>query len=199
MELLTFIIVSFGVIVIPGPNVLIIISTSVSCGRIRGLQTVAGTSLAMLIQLSISAVGTNIFVSNLTMGFVWLKWLGVAYLVYLGVLHLLAIKRSTQSTVSATGSFNRGFWVSLTNPKTILFFSAFLPQFTVSGSHYLNQILLLSTLFWLMALLLDSLYAILSAKLVGFLNKKNVAKYQNGLSGVLLLGASALLATTKNA
>ena len=199
MELLTFIIVSFGVIVIPGPNVLVIISTSLSHGTTRGLQAVAGTSLAMLIQLSIAALGTSLFVSNLAKGFMWLKWLGVTYLIYLGVKHLIALKSSNQPPISATGSFNRGFWVSLTNPKTILFFGAFLPQFTIGSHSYLSQIILLSVTFWLMALVLDSLYAILSAKLVKLLKAKNITKYQNGFCGALYLGAGVLLSTTKKA
>ncbi len=198
MELLTFIIVSFGVIIIPGPNVLVIISTSLSHGKTRGLQTVAGTSLAMLIQLAIAALGTSLLVSYLTKGFVWLKWLGVAYLLYLGFVHLMALKNPKPHPISATGSFNRGFWVSLTNPKTILFFSAFLPQFTLGGNSYLNQIVLLSAIFWFMAVALDSLYAILSAKLVKLLKYKNISKYQHGISAALFLGAGALLSTTKN-
>lgn len=80
-----------GIIIIPGPNVLVVISTSLAYGRARGLQTVAGTSAAMLVQLFIAALGTAWFVSALASGFLWLKWLGVGYLFYLGIRHLLAI------------------------------------------------------------------------------------------------------------
>jgi homoserine/homoserine lactone efflux protein len=201
MEILLFILVSAGIIVILGPNVLIIISTSITHGRVRGLQTVAGTSTAMAIQLLIAALGTSYLVSNLATGFLWLKWLGAAYLMYLGIKHLFLAFRRQQSApqVSAMGSFQRGFWVSLTNPKTILFFGAFLPQFTVLSSSYESQIALLSLVFLGLAVLFDSAYAILSSRLAALTSSQSLAKYQNGISGVLYCAASSLLAGTKHA
>ena len=68
MELLTFVLVSIAVIAVPGPNVLVVVSTSLGHGRTRGLQTVAGTSTAMIIQLILAAVGTTWFVSALSQG-----------------------------------------------------------------------------------------------------------------------------------
>ncbi len=201
MELFVFILVSIGVIVIPGPNVLVIISTSISHGTLRGLQTVAGTSAAMALQLLIAALGTTYFISVLAKGFVWLKWAGAAYLIYLGIKHLSAAfcKEQQAQVISASGSFQRGFWVSLTNPKTILFFSAFLPQFTIADSPFLPQITLLSVVFLCLAVLLDSAYAMLSSKLVALVQSRGLAKYQNGLSGVIYCGAGSLLAGAKNA
>ena len=200
MEYLTFVLVSIGLIIIPGPNVLIVVSTSIIGGKGRGLLTVAGTSAAMAIQLMIAAVGTAWFVAALTEGFLWLKWVGVAYLVYLGIEHLLKAAKESHNShqVTALSSFQRGFWVSLTNPKTILFFSAFLPQFTVASAAYLPQVALLSITFWLLAIILDSGYALLSNKLLHLLKRKGLEKYQNGASGVLYLGAGAILAASKN-
>ena len=198
MEILVFILVSSGIIIIPGPNVLVVVSTSIVHGKVRGLQTVAGTSTAMLVQLCVAALGTSWFVSTLANGFVWLKWLGVIYLFYLGVRHLLYIRNTTKSQISAVGTFQHGFWVSLTNPKTILFFSAFLPQFTTPASSYQLQIAALSLIFWLLAVVMDSGYALLAHKLSSILKTKNLSKYQHGVSGVLYLGAGTILATTKN-
>ena len=197
MEILAFILVSIGVIILPGPNVLVIVSTSIAHGKIRGLQTVAGTSTAMLIQLGIAALGTSWFVSTLTSGFVWLKWLGVVYLLYLGVSHLLATGNSVKTDISAVGTFQCGFWVSLTNPKTILFFTAFLPQFTTTAISYHLQIAVLSIIFWLSAVALDSAYALLAHKLTSIVKTKRLVNYQHGASGVLYIGAGTILATTK--
>jgi homoserine/homoserine lactone efflux protein len=197
VEILAFILVSIGIIIIPGPNVLIVVSTSVAHGKVRGLQTVAGTSTAMFIQLCIAALGTSWFVSTLANGFVWLKWLGVIYLLYLGVSHLLASRNNAKLQSSAVGTFQRGFWVSLTNPKTILFFSALLPQFTSAAISYPLQIAVLSLIFWLLAVALDSGYALLAHKLSSLLKTKSQAKYQHAASGALYLGAGAILATTK--
>ena len=195
MEVLAFILVSIGIIIVPGPNVLVVVSTSIVHGKVRGLQTVAGTSTAMLIQLAIAALGTSWFVSTLASGLVWVKWLGVAYLLYLGVRYLVAIGDTSNTQISAVGTFHRGFWVSLTNPKTILFFSALLPQFASEAISYSMQIAVLSIIFWFLALVLDSGYALLAHKLSSLLKTKNLANYQHGLSGVLYLGAGAVLAT----
>ena len=198
MEILAFILVSIGIIIIPGPNVLVVVSTSITHGKVRGLQTVAGTSTAMLIQLGIAALGTSWFVSTLVNGFVWLKWLGVIYLLYLSVSHLLAVRNADKTQISAVGTFQRGFWVSLTNPKTILFFSAYLPQFTTPDTSYQLQIAALSSIFWFLAVVLDSGYALIAHKLSSILKTKNLAKYQHGVIGVLYLSASTILATTKH-
>ena len=198
MEILAFILISVGIIIIPGPNVLVVVSTSIAHGKVHGLQTVAGTSTAMLIQLGIAAVSTSWFVSTLASGLVWVKWLGVVYLLYLGVSHLLAIGNAYNTQTSATGTFQRGFWVSLTNPKTILFFSAFLPQFTSPAISYQLQIAALSLIFWLLAVALDSGYALLAHKLSSLLKTKSLANYQQGVSGALYLSAGTILATTKH-
>jgi len=198
MEILLFILVAIGIIIIPGPNVLVIVSTCISHGRLRGLQTVAGTSTAMIAQLFIAGIGTSWFVSTLASGFLWLKWAGVFYLCYLGFNHLMsAIKKSEHIPVSGFGSFHRGFWVSLTNPKTILFFSAFLPQFVSPSEPYLSQIVLLSSIFWVLAVVLDSSFVYFAGKLVSMLGNR-FSSAQNYFSGALYLGASATLAATKH-
>ena len=199
MEILAFILVSVAVIAIPGPNVLVIVSTSLSHGRTRGLQTVAGTSTAMIIQLFLAAIGTTWFVSALSQGFLWLKWAGVAYLLFLGIGHLVsAVSNDPAKAVSASGSFQRGFWVSLTNPKTILFFGAFLPQFTSASLPYLEQIAVFSSVFWILAVLLDSGYAVLAGKFSTLLHSRNLSRIQNGASSTLYLGAGATLALTRH-
>lgn len=149
----------------PGPNVLVIVSTSPLAGKARGLQAVIGTGVAMLIQLAVAAIGTTWFLSLLSEGLFWLKWLGVTYLVFLGINSLYHFFRKARATPpTALGSFQRGFWVSLTNPKTILFFSAFLPQFVTDSTLYLQQIIFLSLCFWILAILIDCAYAVLAAK-----------------------------------
>ncbi|MBT6057280.1 MAG: LysE family translocator, partial [Gammaproteobacteria bacterium] len=165
-ELITFALISFAFIIVPGPNVLVIISTSMTAGQARGLQTVAGTSLAMSVQLLIAAIATSWLLSLLARGLFWLKWCGVAYLLWMGVTSFYKFYHRTPGPGhTALGSFQRGFWVSLTNPKTILFFSAFLPQFANESAPYLEQIAVLSLIFWLLAIVADSFYALAAAKL----------------------------------
>ncbi len=196
-QIVSFLLVSAVFIAIPGPNILVIVSTSLVSGKLRGLQTVLGTSVAMIIQLTIAALGATLLLSTLSQGLLWLKWCGVGYLVFLGVNSLYAFytyKKSKQPTV--TDSMQRGFWVALTNPKTILFFSAFLPQFVNPDSAYLPQIAILSALFMALAVTIDSCYAIMSAKLKWLLASRDIDRVSNGISGAFYLVAGGLLANT---
>ena len=197
-QLLGFLAVALLFIAIPGPNVLVIVATSIVSGRTRGLQTGIGTSLAMLLQLLIAALATNSLLTFLGAGLLWLKWLGVAYLLYLAGKSLYRCWHPVVEPVSASGSFQRGFWVALTNPKTIFFFSAFLPQFVSSADHYLFQIGILSACFWILAVFCDSTYALLASKLSWLVDadKLRSSRLQNGLSGSLYLTASGILAVS---
>jgi len=198
--LISFLLVSAVVIAVPGPNVLVIVSTTLLAGKRRGLQTVAGTSLAMVIQLTIAAFGTSLLLATVSQGLVWLKWCGVLYLLFLGVNSLHAFHtRKKSSPPSAAASMQRGFWVSLTNPKTILFFSAFLPQFASVNSAYLPQIATLSVCFLLLAVIMDSCYVLLAARLKWLLGSRDFDRVSNGVSGTLFLGAGGLLAATNRA
>lgn len=197
--LLSFIVVSVGLIFVPGPNVLLIVSTSIAHGRKRGLQTVIGTTSGMAVQLTITALGTVGLINLLSNSFFWIKWVGIAYLVYLGIRHLTAFRRpSTQAPpISSSGSFLIGFLISISNPKTMLFFAAFLPQFVNPSSPSIAQVAILSSIFLFLGVVIDSMYAILADKF-GLLTKNNNA--QNGrnlLSGIIYLGIGFGLAVTK--
>ena len=196
MDIYAFVLVSIGIICVPGPTVIALVSTSIHHGKARGLQAVAGSSSAMFFQLIVAALSTSWLVNATAAGFVVLKWCGVSYLVYLGVQQLLSIREKNKQVLSGSGSFRRGFLVSLTNPKTILFFSAFLPQFTNNTLSYLPQIAMLSLIFWCLAVVLDTTYVLLASKASPMLKKNTNFNYQNAVSGALYLGAGAVLATT---
>ena len=198
---LAFILISAGLIIVPGPNVLVIVSTSMTHGVTRGLQALAGTSTAMILQLTIAALGTGWIVESLTQGFLVLKWAGVAYLVYLGLSNLQRLGRTDDGTpeASASASFARGFLVSLTNPKTILFFGAFLPQFVTADGQYWPQIAMLSTTFFLLAVFFDGIYAVLAGRIHRVFLTRNLRKLQYGGSGLLYLLTGAWIATMRRA
>jgi threonine/homoserine/homoserine lactone efflux protein len=201
VELVTFIsfvVVSLGVIVSPGPNILLVISSSLSHGKQVGFQTTAGITTAMAIQLMIAAMGTNWLIGALAEGFQLLKWAGVIYLVYIGVNYLKAAfsEPSRWKAPGALGSFNRGFWVSLTNPKTILFFSAFLPQFVSPDTSYTRQIFLLSATFWSMGILVNIFYTLLASRVATVFRSTRFVRIQNGATGLLFIAASAVLAVS---
>ena len=191
-----FVLVSVAFIVIPGPNVLVIVSTGIARGRGRALQTVAGTSTAMAIQLGLVAVGTSWLVQRVSDGFLVLKWSGVAWLVLMALYHFLRAMAGDkeEKRVAAAASFFTGFITSLTNPKTILFFSAFLPQFVVSGQDYAYQIAVLSLSFLLLATIIDSAYAILAGRAGRLLESSRVPALQHRLSAAIYLVAGTWLA-----
>ena len=196
-QLISFLLVSAVFIAVPGPNILVIVSTSLVSGKLRGLQTVLGTTLAMIIQLTVAALGTSLLLATLSQGLIWLKWCGVAYLFYLGIRSLYAFyTHRKNSQPSATDSIQRGFWVSLTNPKTILFFSAFLPQFASAEAAYLPQIGILSVSFLALAVTIDCCYAIMSDRLRWLLASRDIDRLSNGVSGAFFIGAGGLLANS---
>ena len=197
---LAFVLVSAGIIVMPGPNVLLIMATSVSHGYRRGLHTVAGTSAAMALQLVAATAMTASLAALMASWFSLIKWLGVAYLVYLGIRHMQAAlypaPRSRQ--VSGSGTFWRGFMVSLTNPKTILFFGAFLPQFIdPQGGAVLVQTAALSATFLCLAVVLDSCYALAAGALRHVAGDPRLARWRDGATSFLFIGAGLGLALTR--
>lgn len=195
MDLIAFIFIAAALVIIPGPNVLIIVSTSLAHGKAHGLRTVAGTSVAMLFQLLIAAVGTGWLVVAISDGLFWLKWAGVLYLIYLGLSTLRAASAEADLATPDNGrTFFRGFWVSLLNPKTIVFFSAFLPQFVSAEGSYVEQIVLLSAIFWSIAVVLDSGYALFASALRNWLDDLLTTRTEKSLSGLLYIGAGAALA-----
>lgn len=195
---LAFIAVSSGIILFPGPNVLLIVSHTINQGTKRGLVTVAGTSSAMAIQLAIATLGMTSAMIVLSAWFEWLRWCGVAYLIYIGVQQWRFASVDESSALAAPpptkAVYWRGFFVSLTNPKTILFFAAFLPQFVNPARPALAQMALLSATFLCLATLLDSLYAVFAGQILEKLADPRRIRLRNRLSGSLFIGAGLALA-----
>ncbi len=184
---------------IPGPNVALIVANSLAHGARFGLVTVAGTSAAMVVQLALTALGMTTLLGALAQGFEILRWLGVAYLVFLGVrawrAPALDLKRARPEPRAARAIFLRGFLVSLTNPKTLLFYAAFLPQFLDVSANVGGQLAILSVTFVALALVLDGGWALLAARLRGVLAVNG--RLRNRLTGSLLMGAGLGLALAR--
>lgn len=194
---LAFVAASALLIAIPGPNVALIVANSVAHGARYGLMTVAGTASAMVVQLALVVLGASAVLGLLAELFDGLRWLGVAYLVWLG----MRIWRSAATDLRATAAepralpaiFIRGFAVSLTNPKTLIFYAAFLPQFVrADAGDIRHQLLVLAGTFLVVAVLLDGTWALLASRLRGLLRAR--ARLRNRLTGGLLIGAGIGLA-----
>ena len=194
---LAFVAACVLLIVIPGPNVALIVANSVAHGVRYGLVTVAGTASAMVLQLSLVVVGASTLLGLLASVFDRLRWLGVAYLLWLGLRTWRAASTDLSGVAaeprSAVAIFGRGFLVSLTNPKTLIFYAAFLPQFiTAETAHATGQLVLLSGTFLGIAILLDGVWALLAGRLRSVLRARG--RLRNRLTGGLLMGAGVGLA-----
>lgn len=184
---------------IPGPNVALITANSIAHGTRFGLLTVAGTSCAMLPQLVLTGFGLTAMLGLLAQAFNYLQWPGIAYLVYLGLRAWFAtavdLTRVKPERKSSSSIWLRGFLVSLSNPKTLLFYSAFLPQFIDADRPALPQIMLLSASFLMIAVTVDSGWAVLAGRTRYLLMTR--ARLRNRLTGGLLLTAGLGLALAR--
>lgn len=195
---LAFLLTSLALIAFPGPNVALTISTSMTHGRRAGLVTVAGTSSAMALQLALTVTGMSAILAASASWFSWLRWAGAVYLAYLGVRAWRAA--SFKGTYSAPSPpsvtvFTRGVLVSLTNPKTLLFFGAFLPQFVSAERPPLTQLAILAVSFLALAIVLDSAWALLAHRAAAVLAGRG--RWPNRVQGGLLIGAGLGLALAR--
>lgn len=194
--LLGFALATAILILIPGPNVSLIVANSIAYGTRYGLLTVAGTSSAIVLQLALTALGLTATLTVLADWFEWIRWMGVAYLLYLGIRQWIAAPVDLTRTPPQPRSFRaialRGFLISLTNPKTLLFYGAFFPQFLTADAPVGTQVATLSLTFLVVAAGLDSAWALLAGRLRGVLAIRG--RLRNRLSGGLLIGAGIGLA-----
>jgi homoserine/homoserine lactone efflux protein len=198
---LAFVLASTVLILLPGPNVTLLVATSLAYGARRALMTLAGTSSAIALQLLVTVLGTTSLLLALATGFEWLRWAGVAYLLWLGIRQWraapVALEDVDPAAISTGRLFWRGFVVSATNPKTLAFYAAFLPQFLDPARPPLPQLLLLSVTFLLLASVLDGTYTLLAGRLRPWLRGQRRARLRNRLSGALLIGAGLGLALAR--
>jgi threonine/homoserine/homoserine lactone efflux protein len=166
-RLLAFGITAFVVIVIPGPSVLFVVGRALASGRRVAVLTVAGNALGEYVQVVAVAFGVGALAEQSVAAFTALKLVGGAYLVYLGV-KTFRERRSLAAALAAPvapqsdrRSFLQGATVGATNPKTVVFLAAILPQFVVRGSGNVPaQILLLGLVFAAIALVSDTIWAL---------------------------------------
>jgi threonine/homoserine/homoserine lactone efflux protein len=193
---LGFITATIVLMLIPGPNVSLIVANSIAYGTRYGLLTLAGTSAAIVLQLGLTVLGLTALLGALATWFEWLRWVGVAYLLWLGIRQWRAppldLTRTRPQPRSVRAIALRGFLISLTNPKTLLFFGAFFPQFIAPDRPIGPQLVLLCGSFILVAVTLDSVWALAAGRARGVLAMRG--KLRNRLSGGCLIGAGVGLA-----
>ena len=193
-----FCVAALALLAIPGPAVLYIVVQSAEQGRRTGLASVGGIHVGSLVHVAAATAGLSAVIVASATAFSVVKYVGAAYLVYLGVRKLLERAPPVEAhrrREPLRRAFVRGIVVNILNPKTALFFLAFLPQFVdrARGGVW-SQVLVLGLLFIGLGLVSDSLYAVAAGTVGAILRRKRRAlKYGSGLVYVGL-GATAALA-----
>lgn len=189
----------------PGPNMLHILTRSVRVGFRRSMVSMAGCGLAVITALIASAAGLAAVLTASPLLFEIVRYVGVAYLVWLGVKAWMDKGQGTHdvpggapSAVSKTTLFRDGFLVSITNPKLILFAAAFLPQFINLGAPRLPQFTLLIATFAVIELFWYTMYALGGRKLAAYLKKPALNRLFNRLTGTIFFGFGIVLLKAKH-
>lgn len=193
---------ALALLLLPGPAVLYITARSASQGRMAGLVSVIAIETANFIQAAAAALGLSAILLSSALAFDVVKYLGAGYLIYLGIRKLMSSDESVKNEEVKRESLSRIYWqglvINLLNPKTALFFFAFLPQFIdPAKGNVVGQNLLLGSIFVGMALITDSLYALLASSLAGRLaGNKGFQKGQRYFAGVIYVGLGITTALT---
>ena len=197
--LLVFSLAALALIVVPGPAVLYIVAQSVSGGRGAGLVSALGVATGGLVHILAAVVGLSALLVASAEAFTVVKLAGAAYLVYLGIRTLLSRsqERSGELPGSRARTFRQGVVVNVLNPKTALFFLAFLPQFVDPDGPVRAQLAVLGALFVVIALVSDSAWALVASTARDFLSRSGgFLRAQRYVSGTVLIGLGALAAAT---
>jgi len=196
---LAFVAAVVFLMLLPGPNVALIVANSVNYGTKFGLLTVAGADSAMVFQLGLTALGMTEVLGSLGVWFERLRWVGAIYLIYLGIVQWRAPAANPLEVKAAPKSpraiYFKALFVSLTNPKTLLFYSAFFPQFVTVSRPVGPQVAILSLTFILVALAIDSSWALAASRARRVLASR--VRLRNRISGSILIGAGAALALAR--
>jgi threonine/homoserine/homoserine lactone efflux protein len=202
---LAFVVASLLFIQVPGPSLLFMLGRALTVSLRDALVSVAGNALGLVAQVLLVAVGLGAVVAASATAYTALKVVGAAYVVWLGIqairhrgdarVALLAGERPPERTAAA---LRTGFVVGVTNPKTIVFFVAFLPQFTAAGSPAGPQIALLGAVFGLLAVASDSTWALVAGRArLWFARRPARLDTMSAAGGVMMISLGATMAATE--
>ena len=199
-HLLLFVGAALLLLVVPGPSVLYIVTQSVSHGRRAGIASVAGITTGTLVHIAAATVGLSALLASSAVAFDVVKYLGAAYLIVIGVRRLAGLERAQEEQGRSPRKLGRlygqGIVVNTLNPKTALFFLAFLPQFVdPSRGVAWVQILLLGLLFATLGFLSDGTWALVAGTLGDRLrSSRRFPGVQRYVSGSVFVGLGAVAA-----
>lgn len=187
----------------PGPDLIFILSKSLAHGRKIGLAAAAGVCSGAFVHVLAAALGLSAILATSATAFMLVKYVGAAYLIYLGIKALvsgesaLVLNEKTRKRASVLTVFRQGMLIDILNPKVAIFFMAFLPQFITAQSGYvIEQTIFLGFLVILIGFAIEAVYVFSAAPLATYLKKHpRFALWLDRAFGGLLVGLGARLAT----
>jgi Putative threonine efflux protein len=199
--LAVFAVATLAVLAVPGPAVIYIVTRSVAQGRSAGLLSVAGIHAGSVVHVIAAAVGVSALLAASATAFTIVKYLGAAYLIWLGVRKLLSRPADPEDGPAPPASrrrvFAEGFVVNVLNPKTAIFFLAFLPQFVdPARGAVAGQIVVLGLCWVLLGMASDGTYALIAAAIADRMRRRTrrAARRLDVASGLVYIGLGALVA-----
>jgi len=194
-----FIAAASVLLIVPGPAVIYIVNRSLDQGKLAGIISVLGIGTGTLIHITAAVLGISAILASSVIAFNILKYAGALYLIYLGIQKFLSkdepLFDNRYTKIKFSKIFYQGVIVNLLNPKTALFFFAFLPQFVNPKENVTLQILILGFLLILMGLISDGMYALLAGYLGSWIKKRiQLLRAQKYVSGTIYfaLGITAV-------
>jgi threonine/homoserine/homoserine lactone efflux protein len=202
MSLLAFLVAAVVLAITPGPGIAYVVARTVAGGRSEGLASCIGTGIGGLLHVLAAAIGLSLLVAQSAVAFNVVKYLGAAYLVYLGIRMLLRKEQAFAIEAVASQGARRalfeGIAVEALNVKTALFFLAFLPQFTSSGSALVPQLVLLGSICVALNTLVDVVAVFAAHRLLeSGAARAARARMMTRVSGITMVGLGGFLALTR--
>jgi threonine/homoserine/homoserine lactone efflux protein len=182
-------------VAIPGPNVALIVANSIRHGFAAGLKTALGVATGNAIQLLLVVVGMTVVIAYAAEALTWIRWAGVAYLVYLGIRAWNEPPASPGGVIAAPAVFWQAVLIAAINPKTLLFIAAFLPQFVTMDAGAAGHPASVAAVFLAVLLAGDITWALLADSARGLLDRSTKAR--NRITGGFLVAAGIGLAASR--
>lgn len=203
-SLVLFTVACLSINLIPGPDVIYIVSNTMKGKMASGMKAALGLGVGYFVHTLAACLGLSAIILSSAVAFAVVKWLGAAYLLYLGLISLKSMWQGksklsvNHSSKPENNVFKQGVVVSVLNPKVALFFLSFLPQFIdVSAGATNIQLLILGLLFSVLATLCNVIYAVAGSWLFASPKASRYTRVIEGVSGFLLVGLAGKIALSK--
>jgi threonine/homoserine/homoserine lactone efflux protein len=197
---LAFVAACIALALLPGPIVTLVIANGLRHGTRAALTNVLGAQAGLAIVIGVVAVGLTSLMATMGYWFDWVRFAGAAYLVWLGIklirFPVEGVKTDAPPPPPRGGFFLQGFLVLLSNPKVLVFFGAFIPQFMDMSKDHLSQVLLLGFTFMVLAGLTDGIYALLAGRVRTIFSARRT-RLVSRVSGSFMIGGGIWLALTR--